>query len=81
MVATVTPPEAPPVPSVDLEPPSTDDPRVRHFVERISPKGELPPRYSRFALCGKKVDELVFTHNGEICQKCVEVQQQKPVER
>ena len=60
---------------------TTKDTRVRHYVERLSPKGVVPVVYSEFALCGKKMSEVLFTHNGEVCQACVDKAKHIPVEK
>ncbi|KKM21311.1 hypothetical protein LCGC14_1636680 [marine sediment metagenome] len=56
---------------------STTDKRKRHIVERITPKGQIPPCYSDVALCGAKIAGIVFEHNGEICQECVDEQMKR----
>lgn len=58
---------------VELDgPSSTNDDRVRHYVERVTPPGHVPPAYKKTALCGYKIRELVIENNGLICQKCVD---------
>ena len=57
----------------------TEDDRLRHFVERLTPKGYVPPRFSNVALCGAKVTNFV-DHNGTICQACVDEQRRRPPE-
>lgn len=57
-----------------VEPELADFLPPRHIVERVSPPGELPPRYSPTALCGEPA-EPVADHNGVICQDCVDRQQ------
>lgn len=76
MVATETLPEA--------KTSNTDknkDDRVRHIVERLSPKGVEPIAYSKVALCGYRIRELVETYSEEICQKCVDIQRKKGWEK
>ena len=58
----------------------TKDARKRHIIERTSPIGITPPLYSRTALCGEVMREMVIEHNGEICQECVDIQKKKPRE-
>ena len=45
---------------------------LRHLVPRVSPRGELPAVYSKRALCGAKVEELVG--GGVLCEECLEVE-------
>lgn len=72
MVATETKPE---MTTTD----GTKDARLRHFVERLTPKGQMPVRFSDVALCGAKVQDFV-EHNGTICQECIDEQKRRPVE-
>lgn len=51
---------------------TTTDDRVRHYVKRLTPNGVVPAQYSKFALCGAEIKELLTDHNGKICQKCIE---------
>lgn len=57
--------------TTDAAPPPTDD-RLRHFTRRVSPEGVLPARYSRTALCGAEVRELLIDHGPDVCQECVD---------
>ena len=76
--------------ATETKPTTTDtdhDDRVRHYVERLSPNGVIPPTYSKTALCGAKVEVLVDDdgnllgdHNGTICQGCVDEARRRPVE-
>ncbi len=50
---------------------TTKDKHVRHYVERTTPLGQVPPKYSRFALCGKRMTKL-HMDAPEICQECVD---------
>ena len=59
----------------------TKDARVRHYVERLTPKGVKPPLYSKLALCGEEVKEVVLDHSGAVCQACIDESQRRPVER
>lgn len=56
------------------------DDRVRHYVERTTPRGVEPPRFSRVALCGAEVRELVLERGTAICQACVDDVRRRPVE-
>ena len=62
-------------------PPQQGDKRVRHYVERLSPKGEEPAVFSATALCGADVSEIFVEHNREICQGCVDESRRRPVEK
>ena len=55
---------------------SPTDERKRHIVERIG--GPESKKFSRTALCGYKASELLLEHSGDICQKCVDIQKQRP---
>ena len=59
----------------------TKDKRIRHYVERLTPKGVEPALYSKIALCGERVEELVFDHNASICQGCIDESRKRPVEK
>ena len=54
---------------------------MRHYVERLTPKGVDPAEYSQFALCGKKMEEIVLEHNASICQACIDKARNLPVEK
>lgn len=72
MTATQTKPE-----TID----TTTDKRKRHYVERLTPKGVKPPLYSKIALCGEEVEEIVVGHSAEICQTCIDEARRRPVEK
>jgi len=61
-------------------PPTTKDARIRHYVQRLSPKGEVPVVWSKIALCGTEIQEVFVDQNGEICQACVDESRRRPVE-
>lgn len=62
------------IPTLSHGPPK--DTRKRHIVERVGgPESKL---FSRVALCGKKMKELLLNHSGEICQECVDEQKRRP---
>lgn len=62
--------EAPPLPTVD-ETDGSVDKRKRHVVQRIG--GPTSLAFSKVALCGEKVTELVPDHSDDVCQKCVDI--------
>jgi len=62
---------------IDVHPESVvydtcEDKRVRHYVERVTAMGVVPPQYSKIAICGAEVKELVQEHSEEICQACID---------
>lgn len=58
-------------PTLSGSPP--EDKRVRHFARLVTPPEFNPPAYDTVALCGAKITDVGVAHNGEICQKCVDL--------